>query len=86
MARSVELKEAYKKLKKLEEEVWKDGGDNTVYVQVIHEDGTALFYHRCYAIKKDRWWYIMPEHHESVVYHEEEVKVIKFERLYGENS
>ena len=50
------------------------------YVQVIHEEGTVLFYHNATVRKYKNWYFVYPEHHNTLVYHVDEVNIYTYEK------
>jgi hypothetical protein len=46
-------------------------------VQVIHEEGTTMYFEWAFAVKVDNCYVIFAEHHEMVIYFDDEVKVIQ---------
>lgn len=52
-------------------------------VQIVHQEGTTLFYESAFAVKYDEYWFIITEHHNSIFYHEDEVTVRQYKRVWG---
>lgn len=46
-------------------------------VQVIHEEGTTMYFEWAFAVKVDSFYVIFTEHHETFVYSNDEVQVIQ---------
>lgn len=74
--RSVPLKKAYEFAQKIESKLKLE--DFNSYVQVIHEEGSVLFFHHATVRKWHQWYLIFPEHHDIHIYHEEEAQVCYF--------
>lgn len=56
-------------------------------VQVIDKlEGTVLFYESAFAVQYDNYVFVVTEHHESSFYHEDDVIIREYERLWGDIS
>lgn len=53
-------------------------------VQVIHQEGTQLFFHSAFAIRWGIWHIVIPEHHDIHIYAQDEANVIMFKRIDSE--
>ena len=76
MGRGIHLQAAYKVAEDFEKTLTIK--DFNGYIQVIHEEGTQMFFHCATARKWQKWYFIFPEHHDIHVYHEDEVQVCYF--------
>jgi len=46
-------------------------------VQVIHEEGTTMYFEWAFVVKVDNFYVIFAEHHEMLIYSDDEVQVIQ---------
>jgi hypothetical protein len=61
-------------------------GDDSVAVNIDHDDGTKLFYTNALVLHKEEYWLIFTEHNLYHTFHEEDVQVSVYKRLYNDNS
>lgn len=47
-------------------------------VEVVHEDGSRLFFQSAFMIYKDHYFFVFTEHHGSHYYHEDDVNVYMY--------
>lgn len=53
-------------------------------VQVIHEEGTTLFFMYAFALRIGEYIAVFTEHHGYMVYHDDDVSVRQFKPIYEE--
>lgn len=75
---SPEMQEAHKRAQRIESKLTARDRRFGCCVQVVHEEGTVLFFNCAFALKEGVWYYIFTEHHGFHVYHEEDVLVRQF--------
>ncbi len=57
--------------------------DNIMCVQIIDcHEGTVLFYESAFAVLFDEYWFIITEHHGSTFYHDADIIIRIYERVY----
>src|SRR5574337_1797073 len=65
-------------------------GDNCVAVNISHDDGTSMFLTNALMLRKDEWIFVFTEHNGQHFFHNEDVVVSVYKRLYkfddGETS
>lgn len=50
-------------------------------VQVIHDEGTVMFFHSAFALKWGIWHIVIAEHHDIHIYAQDEARVVMFKRI-----
>jgi len=55
-------------------------------VKIIHDEGTVLFFDYAFAENHEDWVFIFTEHHGHHVYHESDVLVYQYERIYDDEE
>lgn len=60
--------------------------ENTVVAKVICQDGSHMFFHDSLVVKYQSYWFIITEHWDSHWFHEDEVDVILYKRLWDHSS
>ena len=84
------IKQAYERLNEIHEEASKHfakGNNNPFnkYVHIIHQDGSTMFYYNSFAVHENEYWFILTEHHNAIVYHQDEVEISQYERIWDKD-
>lgn len=74
------LNERWLKFKKI------NFGDDCVFVRIDHDDGSSMSYENALVLNHRGYWFILTEHLHYHYFHEEEVAIRTYKRIYSENS